>query len=48
MKRAHGRRIRGIPSDVGGAALAFLFEIMIVVGLAVAALLIAAVVIAVN
>jgi len=48
MRRSNGRRARGISADLSGAALAFLFEIMIVVSLAAVAFLIAAVVIAVN
>ncbi|MFV9673318.1 MAG: hypothetical protein ACNYZH_08825 [Acidimicrobiia bacterium] len=48
MKRAEGRRTRGMPADLGGAALAFLFEVIIVIGLATAALLVAAVITAVN
>ena len=46
MKRSDGRRW-GIPADLAGAALAFLFELIIVAGLAAAALLVAAVVTAV-
>ncbi len=42
------RRFRGWLGDLTGAALAFLFEIVIVIGLAMFALVIAAVVTAVN
>jgi hypothetical protein len=48
MSRSEVRRLRGWPADITGAALAFLFEIVIVGGLAVFALVIAAVVTAVN
>jgi hypothetical protein len=48
MSRSEVRRLRGWPTDVTGAALAFLFEVVIVVGLAMVALVIAAVVTAVN
>ena len=46
MRRRDGRRW-GMPADLAGAALAFLLELMIVTGLAAAALLVAAVVTAV-
>ncbi len=48
MKGSEGRRTRGMPADLGGAALAFLFEVIIVIGLAAVALLVAAVVTAVS
>jgi hypothetical protein len=47
MRRNNGRRW-GMPADLAGAALAFLFELMIVAGLAAAAFLVAAVITAVN
>lgn len=46
MRRRDDRRW-GMPSDLAGAALAFLFELIIVVGLGAAAFLVAAVVTAV-
>ncbi len=46
MRRRDDRRW-GMPADLAGAALAFLFELIIVVGLAAAAFLVAAIVTAV-
>jgi hypothetical protein len=46
MRRRETAGLRGPPADLAGAILAFLIEIGIVAGLATAALLIAAIVIA--
>ena len=46
MRRRKIAGLRGLSVDIAGAALAFLLEIAIVAGLAAAALLIAAIVIA--
>ncbi len=46
MRRREVAGLRGLSVDLAGAALAFLLEIAIVAGLAAAALLIAAIVIA--
>ena len=48
MTRSNKLRSRGMPANVGGAAISFLFEVIIVAGLATVALLVAAVVTAVN
>jgi hypothetical protein len=48
VKRPEMHRLQGWLGDLTGATLAFLFELVIVTGLAMVALVIAAVVTAVN
>ena len=47
MRNIEVRRYRGVIDDIVGGALTFLLELAIVIGLAVAALVVAAIVLAV-
>lgn len=48
MKRRDGPRFRRIVNDLSGASLAFLIEVIIVVGLAAATFIVVAIVTAVS